>query len=210
MFFNKKINLESVLVCIGKKEENETFTIPFIDNLILYFVSEKKASFDIISKQDFKKMNISIKELLAIAKKNVKERIFRTYKEIPIRRNEKNQVIIPFDAEQIINMGKYNFWTSIVLIDDFWNKDSSMCIEKNWNKYYIGIPYRTFLLIGNADNNKSKNEINNLIENYIKEDKNELLGFGDYEAAKRDITNNTYIIENGKIISNNSKEEYFL
>lgn len=73
MFFNKKINLESVLVCIGKKEENETFTIPFIDNLILYFVSEKKASFDIISKQDFKKMNISIKELLAIAKKMLKK-----------------------------------------------------------------------------------------------------------------------------------------
>ena len=39
---------------------------------------------------------------------------------------------------------------------EIWDKKSPICINEKWEKYYVAMPYRTFLLIGNFDNIKSK------------------------------------------------------
>ena len=59
------------------------------------------------------------------------------------------------------------------------------------------MPYRTFLIVGNSENEKSIIEMNRLIEEYQNEDKNELLSSGDYEAAKRQISNQIYLMKDG-------------
>ena len=72
-------------------------------------------------------------------------------------------------------------------------------LKKNWDKYYIAMPYRSFLIIGNAKNENSKHEITRLIDDYKKQDKKELLASGDYEAAKHEISPDLFIMEKGKL-----------
>ena len=59
------------------------------------------------------------------------------------------------------------------------------------------MPYRTFLLIGNFDNIKSKKEILSQIEAYKNATPEEL--DGDFEASKRKISTKLYVIEDGKL-----------
>jgi len=134
-----------------------------------------------------------------LLKKIQKKKIYGTYGGVPLRVNEEDQVVFPYDDDAIRESGNYNFWTSLVLFDEFWDKNSEFCLEKNWDRYYIAMPYRTFLLIGNADNEKSKQEILNQLEEYKKEDKEELVGSGDFEAGRRVISNDLFIMENGKL-----------
>ena len=198
-FFNKRTNMDNIYVCIGNIEEKSDCVIPFVNNLVLYFVENQNDSYKILTNSDIKKMDISKEELLAIAKENIKKKIYSMYKEIPLRKNEDAEVVIPFDADIILEKRLYNFWTSLVLIDEFWNKESANCINKKWDKYYIAMPYRTFLIVGNADNKKSLEEIKKIIEDYSKQDKNELFAMGDIEAAKRSISNDIYVMENNKL-----------
>lgn len=176
-----------------------------MEDLVIYFVEEiKNGSFKIVSNEDLQKLNISLNELFEIAKENVKRKIFSIYKEIPLQENENAEVSISFDADIIIQKGMYNFWTSLVLFKEFWDKNSDKCL-KNWDRYYIAMPYRTFLIIGNADNPNSKEEILKLVNDYKNTDKEKLRGMGDFEAANRSITNDIYIMENGnlkKVITN--------
>ena len=109
MLFAKKIKLDNILVCIGKKNEYKRISIPFMEDLELYFVVDDINTYNIITEKEFRKLNITIEELLEIAKKNVKNKIFNIYKEIPLKINEENQIIIPFDADIIIENGNYNF-----------------------------------------------------------------------------------------------------
>ena len=166
--FSKKIKQEDILICIGKKDNENKLTIPFVEDLILYFVEDQTSAYRIITEKDFKKINLDLEDLIHIAKENTKHKIYKIYKEIPVRRNEEAQVIIPYDADSLIANGIYNFWTSLVLFDEFWNQSSDFCFEKNWDKYYIAMPYRTFLIIGNANNENSKHEITRLIDDYKK------------------------------------------
>ena len=197
MFFKKKINKDDILIAIGKNNESREISIPYIDNLELYFVINKNNSFKLFNKKDFESIDISLDELKELAIKNTKQKIFKIYKQIPLQRNEDDDIIIPFDAYQIIERGMYNFWTSLVLIEDFWNKNSDLCIEKNFRNYLIAMPYRTLLIIGNSENEKSTIEMNKLIEEYKNEDKKELLSSGDFEAAKRQISNHIYLMKDG-------------
>ena len=198
--FDKKIKLDKVLICLGTNEYgDEVFRVPFIDNLVMYFVENHKEGFQVVSNEYFGKTNISVDELIKIAKENTKNKIYKTYNGVPLRVNEEDQVVFPYDDDTIIESGNYNFWTSLVLFDEFWNKNSEFCLEKNWDRYYIAMPYRTFLLIGNADNEKSKQEILNQLEEYKKQDKEELVGSGDFEAGRRVISNDLFIMENGKL-----------
>lgn len=197
--FSKKTKLENILICIGKKDDEKKFTVTFIDDLILYFVEENTNGFKVIDEKEIQKINISVEELIEIAKENTKNKIYKFYEEIPVMRNEEDQVIFPYDDDAINASGNYNFWTSLVLFDEYWDKNSELCLEKKWNKYYIAMPYRTFLIIGNAENEKSRNEINKLLEDYKQQDKDELFGSGDYEAGRRNISNNMFIMENGKL-----------
>ena len=168
-----------------------------IDDLELYFVINKNNSYELLNKKDFDSVGMSLDNLKELAIKNTKQRIFKIYQQLPVRKNENDDIIIPFDADQIIERGMYNFWTSLVLIDDFWDKNSDLCIEKNFNNFLIAMPYRTFLIVGNSENEKSIIEMNRLIEEYQNEDKNELLSSGDYEAAKRQISNQIYLMKDG-------------
>lgn len=198
--FDKKIKLDKVLICVGTKEYgNEIFKVPFIDDLVLYFVENNKEGFRVVSNEYFEKMNISVDELIKVAKENTKKKIYSTYNGVPLRVNEEDQVVFPYDDDVIVENGNYNFWTSLVLFDEFWDKNSEFCLEKNWDRYYIAMPYRTFLLIGNADNEKSKQEILNQLEEYKNQDKEELVGSGDFEAGRRVISNDLFIMENGKL-----------
>lgn len=197
--FSKKIRQEKILICIGKKDNENKLTIPFVEDLILYFVEDQTNAYRVITEKDFKKINLDLEDLIHIAKENTKHKIYKIYKEIPVRRNEEAQVIIPYDADSLIANGIYNFWTSLVLFDEFWNQSSDFCFEKNWDKYYIAMPYRTFLIIGNANNENSKHEITRLIDDYKKQDKKELLAGGDYEAANQDISPDLFIMEKGKL-----------
>ena len=98
----------------------------------------------------------------------------------------------------------------MVLIREFWDKKSDICIEKSWNKYYIAMPYRTLLVIGNADEIKSKNELLRLLSEYKTQNKYQLLEEGDFEAAKRSISNNLYIMDDcklRKVNEDNMREE---
>ena len=202
--FDKKIKLDKVFICVGTKEYgDDIFKVPFIDDLVMYFVENHKEGFAVITNECFKKSNISVEELIRIAKENTKKKIYGTYGGVPLRVNEEDQVVFPYDDDAIRESGNYNFWTSLVLFDEFWDKNSEFCLEKDWNRYYIAMPYRTFLLIGNADNKKSKEEILNQLEEYKKEDKEELVGGGDFEAGRRIISNDLFIMENGKLIKYN-------
>lgn len=205
-FLNKRIKQENILICIGKRDSESKFTVPFVEDLILYFVEDSIEGYRVISEDDFKKINLNLEELINIAKKNTKNKIYKFYKEIPVMRNEEDQVIFPYDDDKLTENGIYNFWTSLVLFDEFWNKMSEICLEKNWDKYYIAMPYRTFLIIGNANNEKSRKEIENLLDDYKKQDKQELFGSGDYEAAKRGISNDLFIMDNGKLSKANSNK----
>ena len=196
--FKKKINLDKVLVCIGKKSEDGRVCIPFVDDLEIYFVEDKFSAYSVIMEKDLKRNKITVEELYEKSKENVKNKIFSMYKEIPLQKNEEDEVLIPYDADIIIEKGMYNFWTSIVLIDEFWDKSSKMCIEKKWDEFYIALPYRTWLIIGNGKNEKSKKEIKELVDNYKKEDKKKLAQV-DFEAGKRSISDNIYLMKNGKI-----------
>ena len=197
--FNKRIKQENILICIGKKDDENKLNIPFVDDLILYFVEDQTNAFKVITDKDFKKLNLELEDLIHIAKENTKHKIYKIYKEIPVRRNEEAQVIIPYDADSLIANGIYNFWTSLVLFDEYWNKSSNLCFEKNWENYYIAMPYRTFLIIGNANNENSKQEIYRLLDDYKKQNKDELLSSGDYEAARREISTELFIMEKGKL-----------
>lgn len=197
--FNKKIKQENILICIGKKDCESKFTVPFVEDLILYFVEDGIEGYRVINEDDFKKININQEDLINIAKENTKNKIYKFYKEIPVMRNEKDQVIIPYDDDRLTKKGIYNFWTSLVLFDEFWNKISDFCFEKNWDKYYIAMPYRTFLIIGNANNENSRQEIEKLLDDYKKQDKEELFASGDYEAAKREISNDLFIMDKGNL-----------
>lgn len=197
--FNKKIKQENILICIGKKDCESKFTVPFVEDLILYFVEDGIEGYRVINEDDFKKININQEDLINIAKENTKNKIYKFYKEIPVMRNEKDQVIIPYDDDRLTKKGIYNFWTSLVLFDEFWNKTSDFCFEKNWDKYYIAMPYRTFLIIGNANNENSRQEIEKLLDDYKKQDKEELFASGDYEAAKRGISNDLFIMDKGNL-----------
>lgn len=197
MFFKKKINLDGILIAIGKNNENREVSMPYIDDLGLYFVINKNNSYELLNKKDFDSVGMSLDNLKELAIKNTKQKIFKIYQQLPVRKNENDDIIIPFDADQIIERGMYNFWTSLVLIDDFWDKNSDLCIEKNFNNFLIAMPYRTFLIVGNSENEKSIIEMNRLIEEYQNEDKNELLSSGDYEAAKRQISNQIYLMKDG-------------
>lgn len=208
MFLKKlkksKMDVNNILVCIDKKKDEGVANIPFVEDLVIYFVEEKNGSFRIVLNEDLQKLNISLNELFEIAKENVKRRIFSIYKEIPLQENGNAEVFVPFDADIIIQKGMYNFWTSLVLFKEFWNKNSDKCL-KNWDRYYIAMPYRTFLIIGNADNPNSKEEILKLVNDYKNTDKENLRAMGDFEAANRSITNDIYIMENGnlkKVITN--------
>ena len=197
--FNKRIKQENILICIGKKDDENKFNIPFVDDLILYFVEDQTHAYKVITEKDFKKINLDLEDLINIAKENTKHKIYKIYKEIPLRRNEEAQVIIPYDADSLIANGIYNFWTSLVLFDEYWNKSSDLCFEKNWDNYYIAMPYRTFLIIGNANNENSKNEIIKLVDDYKKQNKEELFSSGDVEAAKREISTDLFIMEKGRL-----------
>ena len=198
--FNKKNKLNKVLICVGTKDyDDEIFKVPYIDDLVLYFVEDNREGFRVVSDEYFHKMNISVDELIKIAKENTKNKIYSMYNGVPLRVNDEDEVVFPYDYESAFENGNYNFWTSLVLFEEFWDKNSKFCLEKNWDRYYIGMPYRTFLLIGNGDNEKSKKEIVNQIEEYEKQDKEELFGSGDYEAGRRPISNDLYIMENGKL-----------
>lgn len=199
MFFTRKPKLKNVLVCIGKNINDTRLVIPFIDDLVLYFVEDRIEGFSVVTEKDLKKLKLSEEELLEIGKENVKNKIYSIYDEIPIIRNDEDEIINPFDIDEIYKIGKYNFWTSIILIKDFWNKESELCIEKNWEKYYIAMPYRTCLLIGNANNRKSKDEIMRVIKEYKKDDKEELFANGDFEAARREISDKLFIMDNGNL-----------
>ena len=80
---------------------------------------------------------------------------------------------------------------------EIWDKKSPICINEKWEKYYVAMPYRTFLLIGNFDNIKSKKEILGQIEAYKNATPEEL--DGDFEASKRKISTKLYVIEDGKL-----------
>ena len=125
--FNKKIKQENILICIGKKDCESKFTVPFVEDLILYFVEDGIEGYRVINEDDFKKININQEDLINIAKENTKNKIYKFYKEIPVMRNEKDQVIIPYDDDRLTKKGIYNFWTSLVLFDEFWNKTSDFC-----------------------------------------------------------------------------------
>ena len=198
--FNKKTKYDKILICIGTKLDNENrYEVPFVEDLVIYFVENHKEAYKVLSKDDYESMNISNEDLIRIAKENTKKKIYNTYSGVPLRVNEEDQVVFPYDYDAIIESGNYNFWTSLILFDEFWNKNSEFCLEKNWDRYYIAMPYRTFLLIGNADNEKSKKEIINQLEDYKKQDKEELFGSGDYEAGRRSISNDLFIIDKGKL-----------
>lgn len=197
--FNKRIKQENILICIGKKDDENKLNIPFVNDLILYFVEDQTNAYKVITDKDFKKLNLDLEDLIHIAKENTKHKIYKIYKEIPVRRNEEAQVIIPYDADSLIANGIYNFWTSLVLFDEYWNKSSNLCFEKNWENYYIAMPYRTCLIIGNANNENSKQEIYRLLDDYKKQNKEELLSSGDYEAARREISTELFIMEKGKL-----------
>lgn len=198
--FDKKIKLDKVLICVGTNEYgDDIFKVPFVDDLVMYFVENHKEGFAVITNECFEKTNISVDELIRIAKENTKKKIYGAYGGVPLRVNEEDQVVFPYDDDAIRESGNYNFWTSLVLFDEFWDKNSEFCLEKNWDRYYIAMPYRTFLLIGNADNEKSKQEILNQLEEYKKQDKEELVGSGDFEAGRRVISNDLFIMENGKL-----------
>ena len=111
MFFKSKINVDNVLICIGNEKNDYEIKIRYIDDLSLYFVIEEKNEFRMLTKKDIKKINISIMELKDKALENVKNKIFKIYKEIPILRNDNDDIIIPYDADQIIELGCYNFWS---------------------------------------------------------------------------------------------------
>lgn len=61
------------------------------------------------------------------------------------------------------------------------------------------MPYRTFLIIENANNENSRQEIEKLLDDYKKQDKEELFASGDYEAAKRGISNDLFIMDKGNL-----------
>lgn len=196
-FFKRKINLNKVLICIGQEYHDDRYSLPYVDDLIKYFVIEDVDGFKILSNKDFNSLNISDNELVSIGLRNTKKKIFSMYKEIPVQYNEENEVIIPYDADVVIEKGIYNFWTSLVLMPEIWDKKSPICINEKWEKYYVAMPYRTFLLIGNFDNIKSKKEILSQIEAYKNATPEEL--DGDFEASKRKISTKLYVIEDGKL-----------
>ena len=198
--FDKKIKLDKVLICVGTNEYgDDIFKVPYVDDLVMYFVENNKEGFRVVSNEYFEKMNIGVDELIKVSKENTKKKIYGTYGGVPLRVNEEDQVVFPYDDDVIVENGNYNFWTSLVLFDEFWDKNSEFCLEKDWDRYYIAMPYRTFLLIGNADNEKSKQEILNQLEEYKNQDKEELVGSGDFEAGRRVISNDLFIMENGKL-----------
>ena len=192
MFFERKINIDNVLICIGKESDEYEIKIPYINDLVLYFVVEEKNAFRMLTKKDIKKVNMSIEKLKDKALENIKNKIFKIYKEIPILRNDNDDIIIPYDADQIIELGCYNFWTSLVLIPEFWNSNNDLCFEKKWGKYYVAMPCRNYLIIGNGENEKSKLEINKLLKEF-ELDKISLIECGNFEM-KREISNEIFII----------------
>ena len=52
----KKINLDNVLVCIGKESNDYEITIPYINDLVLYFVVEEKNAFRMLAEKEMKKL----------------------------------------------------------------------------------------------------------------------------------------------------------
>ena len=125
----------------------------------------------------------------------------KIYKEIPLLKNIKDDVIIPYDADEVMQMGYYNFWTSLVLLPEFWNPESELCFEKKWKKYYIGMPCRNYLIIGNAENEHSRLEILRLIKEFENDIHNEIEE-GNFEA-KREISNKIFIMNNGLLEKEN-------
>ena len=192
MFFKSKINVDNVLVCIGKESNEYEIKIPYINDLVLYFVVEEKNVFRMLTEKDIKKINMSIMELKDKALENVKNKIFKIYKKIPVLRNDNDDIIIPYDADQIIELGCYNFWTSLVLIPEFWNSNNDLCFEKKWKNYYVAMPCRNYLIIGNGENEKSKLEINKLLKEF-ELDKISEIECGNFEM-KREISNEIFII----------------
>lgn len=195
MFFRNKINLDNVLVCVGKESDEYEITIPYINDLVLYFVVEEKNAFKLLTQKEMKKINISVMQLKEKALENIKNKIFKIYKEIPLLRNNNDDIIIPYDVEQIIQMGCYNFWTSLVLIPEFWKSNNDLCFEKIWKKYYVAMPCRNYLIIGNGENKKLKVEITRLLKEF-ELDKTEEIESSNFEV-KREISNEIFIINDG-------------
>ena len=208
MFFKKMQNntikkrLDNILVCLGNKTNtsNDIATLPFVDDLVIYFVEETNHGvFKTITIKDLEKLNLPPEKLLEIAKENFKKKIFSIYQVIPLQENTQDEVIIPFDADVIVEKGMYNFWTSLVLFDEFMSKASPHSLVKKWNKCYLAMPYRTLLIIGNAESEHAQAEILRLVNDYKSTDKKELLASGDFEAANRSISNNIYLLQDGKL-----------
>lgn len=197
MFFKKKINLDNILICIGKKSSDYTVSIPYIDDLVLYFVIDDKYAFQTLDEKQFYKIGMSIDQLKERAVENLKNRIYKIYKQIPLLKNERDDVIIPYDADEILSRGYYNFWSSLVLIPEFWDKNSNLCLNKEWDSFYIGMPCRNYLIVGNGKNEASKNEIVKLINDFEK-NKEEEINSGNFEA-KREISNKLFVMENGSL-----------
>ena len=74
MFFKKKINLDGILIAIGKNNENREVSMPYIDDLELYFVINKNNSYELLNKKDFDSVGMSLDNLKELAIKNTKQR----------------------------------------------------------------------------------------------------------------------------------------
>ena len=75
-FFKRKINLNKVLICIGQDYHDDRYSLPYIDDLIKYFVIESVDGFKILLNKDFNSLNISADELVNIGLRNTKKKIF--------------------------------------------------------------------------------------------------------------------------------------